>query len=810
MSLTSHDRTEGSPFGVNSGMGFGYFAPLMVLLALISALATFLILMGLTPVVPTHEVVIGLLAGNALAVAVLSVMVGREVWRIMRARRRGRAAARLHVRIVSLFAIVAVVPAILVAVVASLTLDRGLDRWFSVRTREIVASAVQVAQTYVREHALNIRGDVLAMGNDLTRLKPLFDTDRERFRQILTAQAALRNLPGSVIIDKDLKVIERAQINAGREFLVPSNIAIGEATVEQPVIYLPSDADYVGAVVKLRDYDDLYLYVARPIDPRVIGYLKATRDTLADYESLEERRFGVQVAFALMYTVITLIVLLSAVWLGLNFSKWLVAPIRRLMSAADHVAAGNLDVQVPVYRSEGDLAALGETFNKMTAELRQQRDALLRANDQMDSRRRFTEAVLSGVGAGVIGIDAELKVTILNRSAERLLGMKEPEVLGQILSDVVPEAEHLIAEAKADERQRTVQGTITVNREGRERVFTVRLTTEQSGEGSHGWVVTLDDITALIAAQRTSAWADVARRIAHEIKNPLTPIQLSAERLKRKYGKHITQDRDVFDQCTDTIIRQVGDIGRMVDEFSSFARMPKPVVDSQDLAETIRQTIFLMRVGHPDVSFEADVPPELPARFDRRLISQALTNIIKNAAEAIEAVPADQRGKGRVRVSAVRAGEDLIVDVIDNGTGLPQESRNRLLEPYVTTREKGTGLGLAIVGKIMEEHGGGIELNDAPEGRGAWIRLRLRADGTPVEALKPAPKATPKAAPKPAPRTALAPDGAEMAEAASKSATVSAADTADPVSPPAPAAPTQAGPSDATAEGAASSSSKGA
>ncbi|MEP9378960.1 PAS domain-containing sensor histidine kinase [Aquabacter sp. CN5-332] len=733
MNVTTLDRSEGSPAGGGRMGGLGWFAPLMVVVALASALTTFLILMGLTPVVPTHEVVIGLLAGNAFAVLVLSAMVGREVWRIARARARGRAAARLHVRIVGLFAVVAVVPAILVAVVASLTLDRGLDRWFSIRTREIVASAVQVAQTYVREHALNIRGDVLAMSNDLTRLKPMYDTDRARFQQVLTAQAALRNLPASLIIRHDLTVVERAQVNIGREFLVPANIAINDATTEQPIIYLPTDADFVGALVKLKDYDDLYLYVARPIDPRVIGYLKTTRETLADYQSLEDRRFGVQVAFALMYAVITLIVLLSAVWLGINFSKWLVAPIRRLISAANHVAAGNLDVQVPIYRSEGDLAALGETFNKMTAELRAQHDDLLRANDQIDSRRRFTEAVLSGVGAGVIGLDPEARVTILNRSAEPLLGVKEGDVLGRPLAEVVPETAALLKEAETA-RQRVVQGNITLNRDGRERIFAVRVTTEQSGEGEHGWVVTLDDITALISAQRTSAWADVARRIAHEIKNPLTPIQLSAERLKRKYGKLITQDRDVFDQCTDTIIRQVGDIGRMVDEFSSFARMPKPVVDSQDLAETLRQSVFLMRVGHPEVTFEAEIPPSLPARFDRRLISQALTNILKNAAEAIEAVPAEQRGQGRIRVIAERSGDDLVVDVIDNGLGLPQENRNRLLEPYVTTREKGTGLGLAIVGKIMEEHGGGIELYDAPEERGAWIRLRIRADGPLVAA----------------------------------------------------------------------------
>ncbi|TDT93537.1 MULTISPECIES: sensor histidine kinase NtrY-like [Azorhizobium] len=767
MTQAAFDQASDNGPMTPSGSSFGLFAPAVVLLALISALATFLILMGLTPVVPTHQVVISVLLVNAAAVLILSAMVGREIWRIAKARARGRAAARLHIRIVGLFAVVSVVPAILVAVVASLTLDRGLDRWFSMRTQEIVASSVSVAQTYVREHALNIRGDILAMSADLTRLKSVYEGDRSRFNQILTAQAALRNLPGAMLIRRDLSVVERANVNIGREFIVPANLAIGDATPDQPVIYLPNDADYVAAVVPLKDYDDLYLYVARLIDPRVIGYLKTTQETLADYRSLEERRFGVQVAFALMYAVITLIVLLSAVWLGLNFSKWLVAPIRRLMSAADHVAEGNLDVRVPIYRAEGDLASLAETFNKMTHELRSQREAILTARDQIDSRRRFTEAVLSGVGAGVIGLDSQERITILNRSAERLLGLSEVEALHRHLAEVVPETAGLLEEAE-HARQRSVQGNITLTRDGRERVFAVRVTTEQSPEAEHGWVVTLDDITELISAQRTSAWADVARRIAHEIKNPLTPIQLSAERLKRKFGRHVTQDREIFDQCTDTIIRQVGDIGRMVDEFSSFARMPKPVVDSQDMSEIIRQTVFLMRVGHPEVVFDSEVPPAMPARFDRRLVSQALTNILKNAAEAIEAVPPDVRGQGRIRVSANRVGEDLVIDIIDNGTGLPQESRNRLLEPYVTTREKGTGLGLAIVGKIMEEHGGGIELNDAPEGRGAWIRLSLKAEGPKAEPTDASTKATGAATPAAPAASAMARDAAADSAARGK------------------------------------------
>jgi len=710
-----------------------YFAPFMVVMSLLSALVTFLILTGMTRISPTHNVVVTVLLANAAMVAVLFVVVAWEVINVIRAQRRGRAGARLHGRIVLLFGIVAVVPAILVAVIASITLDRGLDRWFSQRTRAIIGNALTVAETYVREHGLNIRQDLVAMASDLTRMKELYDTDRTKFRQVLTFQAQVRGVPSAVLIRSDLTVLEKADINVGREFLIPQNIKVAEATAQQPIVYVSPSADYVAAIIPIINFEDTFLFVARPIDPRVIQYLRQTEANLLEYRGLEQRRFGVQIAFALMYAVIAMILLLSSVWIGLNFANRLVAPIRRLITAADLVASGNLYVQVPVRQSEGDLANLGESFNKMTSELRAQNADLVRARDQIDERRRFSEAVLAGVGAGVIGLDAAGKITIINRSAERLLGVREGQMTGKDAAEVLPEIAGLIREAFADSQR--VNGTISMSRGGRERTFNVRVTTEQADETEHGYVITLDDITELVTAQRSSAWADIARRIAHEIKNPLTPIQLSAERLKRKYGKTLIQDREIFEQCTETIIRQVGDIGRMVDEFSSFARMPKPVVESQDLAETIRQAVFLQRVGHQNIKFETELPQGvMTARFDRRLISQALTNILKNAGEAIEALPQDERENGRILVRATREGGMIAIDVIDNGPGLPKENRDRLLEPYVTTREKGTGLGLAIVGKIFEEHGGRIELNDAPAdfagGRGAWIRLTLAAKGT--------------------------------------------------------------------------------
>jgi two-component system nitrogen regulation sensor histidine kinase NtrY len=704
-----------------------------VALALLSAAVTFAVLAGLTPVAPTHQVVVTVLAVDAVAALLLIVVIGREVFNIVQARRHGRAGARLHVRIITLFSIVAAVPAILVAIVASITLDRGLAPWFSSRIQGVIQNSLTVAQVYFNEHGALIRGELAAMAIDIGRAKPLFDTERDRFRQFLNAQARVRGLPLTLMVDRDLKVIEKADVEGVGDIAPPGTPgALQGVSDEEPQVAMFLESRSVAAVIKLKGYDDLYLYVARPLDPRVIEQLQATQESVAEFANLEARRVGVQVAFALMYTVIALIVLLSAVWIGLNFANSLVAPIRRLIGAANLVSTGNLYVQVPVRRGEGDLSQLGETFNKMTQELRTQRDDLMRARDVIDSRRRFTEAVLSGASAGVIGVDADGQITIINRSAEKLIGQGEADAVGRNLAEVMPELDPLFAEARTG-LHRLVQGQVTISRDMRERNLSVRVTTEQSPDEHHGYVVTLDDITDLVTAQRTSAWADIARRIAHEIKNPLTPIQLSAERIKRKYGKVITEDRAVFDQCVETIVRQVDDIKRMVDEFSRFARMPKPVMTSEDVADTARQAVFLQRVGSPDIDIEFETEAEkMPAKFDRRLISQALTNIIKNATEAIAAVPPDELGKGRIRVSVTRDGPQVVIDVIDNGTGLPKENRNRLLEPYVTTREKGTGLGLAIVGRILEEHGGQMELFDAPEvatgGRGAWVQLRFVAE----------------------------------------------------------------------------------
>jgi two-component system, NtrC family, nitrogen regulation sensor histidine kinase NtrY len=735
--MTSADTTAAAfdpSIAESRGWPLGkWLAPFAVAIALLSAFLTFMVLTGLTPIEPTPEVVRSFLLINAATILLLVGIIMREVWQMVVARRRGRAAARLHVQIVSLFSVIAVLPAVLVAIVANVTIERGLDRLFSGPTRAVIQNSLIIARAYMQEHAQLIRGDILGMANDIAHARPLFDQDRGSFRDLLTADAASRNLPGAMIIDKNTNILESAQTGIQLAFTPPEPDFLNNVNDKEPEIAVLPDNNYVAAVIRLRAFTDTFLYVARPLDPSVVEQLKQTETSVAEYSQVEARRLGIQVAFALMFAVIALTILMASVLIGLNFANWLVAPIRRLMNAANTVSTGDLNVQVPTLKSEGDLAQLGETFNKMTQELRTQRDELVSASDLIDSRRRFIEAVLSSASAGIIGVDASGSVGILNRSAEKLIGHAESETLDHPLSDVLPELDEMMKTAR-EGTQRLMQGQVTILRDGQERNLSVRVSAEQTSQSKDNYIITLDDITELVSAQRTSAWGDVARRIAHEIKNPLTPIQLSAERIRRKFGKVITEDKAVFDQCTDTIVRQVDDIRRMVDEFSRFARMPKPVIEGEDVADTVRQAVFLMKVGHPDLDIEVELKEDpLRAQFDRRLISQALTNIIKNATEAIEAVPPEQLGKGRIDVVAARENDDIVIDVIDNGIGLPKVARSRLLEPYVTTREKGTGLGLAIVGRVLEDHGGRIELKDAsdfrPGQRGAWMRLRFAISG---------------------------------------------------------------------------------
>lgn len=743
--------------------GPGWIGAAVVVTALVCALTTFLILAGVIRVTPTPTYGITLLAINVTLVLGLVVVIAWEARVFLHARRANAAVARLHSRIVGLFSLIAILPTILLAVVASVTIDRGLSLGFTDRVRDVVLKSVEVADAYQENQCQSLAREIRILNDDLTRARPNFDVNRAWFETFLTTRATNLGLPVAQIMRGSTDVVARANIDVLKQVRLPSAAAFEDAGKSgDPICLLPTEGRVFAALLRMPAYDDAVLMVQREVNPLAIEFPGVSRAAAAEYLTYDSLRRSIQITFAVVFVLIALIALLSAVWFGLNFANRFVAPIRRLINAADQVASGNFYAQVPTKKTSGDLASLGESFNKMTQELRRQHAGLMAANDLIDARRRFTEAVLSGVSPGVIGLDAAGFVTIANPAAERMLDLGSDRLVGQPLGQAVPELAPVLAEGEARQRavQQQIQLTRTRGERKEERTVTVRVTGEQAPGGARGAVVTLDDITDLVQAQRTSAWGDVARRIAHEIKNPLTPIQLSAERIRRKYGKVILTDREVFDQCTATIVRQVDEIKRMVDEFSAFARMPKPAIAPNDLTEIAKQNLFMMRVAHPDIDFAfsaeggAGASEKIVAAFDIRLLSQVITNILKNAVEAVAEVPPDVLGKGKIALALAVEDGFAVITVTDNGKGFPAEGRQRLLEPYMTTREGGTGLGLAIVSKVLEEHGGGIALNDNPAGRGGQVRMRVPREGAGPSAGPSAGEGAGKAGPERPPTTA--------------------------------------------------------
>ena len=684
-----------------------------VILSVLVSSASFLVMTGATDIEPTPEVWTLMWVVNGLLVLMVIALVLTEAMLLVQARLRKEAGSGLQVRMVTMFAAVAAVPAALVAVVATISLNQGLDQWFSERTRTMVESSRLVARSYMLEHAQVLRDDIIWVAAELEQARGTFETDRVKYQRILTALATTRSLPFTSLISADGDTLMRAQINApGTAPRVPDGLTQG---VEEgaPTLIAPGRTNLVGAVVQLRGYLDTYLFVARPVDPEVLEFMRLTDENITEYREYESNRLVFQITFTIMYVGLALVLLLAALWIGIALANHFVNPIRNLMIASNRVSEGDLDVQVPAQQGRGDLRDLLHRFNIMTQQLKSQRLALLEASATNEKRRQFTEAVVEGVSAGIIGLDPYGGITLVNARAAEMLGRDEISVIGDSIVKVIPALAPVVERARSSRRGQ-IRDQIEIGSGPDYRTYQVQLTREGSMTESKGFVVTLDDITDLLSAQRTGAWADVARRIAHEIKNPLTPIQLSAERLRRRYASKLGDDVEVFDKCINTIIRQVGDIGRMVDEFSSFARMPAATLERSDLSDAIRQAVFLESVRLPEVDIKVDLPDQpIMAWFDQRLISQCLTNLIKNAVEAIEGAGLDAIRNPRIVVAAQLEGESVRIAVSDNGKGWPKENRNRLLEPYITTRDKGTGLGLAIVAKIIEQHGGRIELIDS-------------------------------------------------------------------------------------------------
>jgi two-component system nitrogen regulation sensor histidine kinase NtrY len=709
-------------------------ALVLLLAAVMSGVVTYVTITTSPTVGLESNAVLALIILNLVLLLIFGAVIAQRLVEIWAQRRRGLAGSRLHTRLVLMFSAIAVTPTIIVAVFSYLFLSIGLQTWFSETVQTALSESRAVAQAYLEEHQNNIDSDAVGMAIDIDNNALTIMSGPPALSDLLDTEVRVRSLSEAAVYEVSagnaLRMLGRSQLAFTLEFERPPEWAIEQAKNGRTAIV--SNEDRVWALTRLQRLPNMLLYVGRPVEPRVLQHIAANDEAVEQYERREGQRSAFQNGFMLIFGAFAMLLLLAAVWFGLNIATQISRRISGLVVAAERVRGGDLSARVAEAEENDEFGSLSRAFNRMTGQLESQQRELVEANRQLDVRRQFTEAVLAGVSAGVIGLDEQGAIHLPNRSASTLLGIDFDQCLGQKLAQIVPEMAPLVEDALAAPDQQ-VEAQIRLMSRGTVTVLLVRIASERGQGESRGFVVTFDDITELLGAQRKAAWADVARRIAHEMKNPLTPIQLSAERLKRKYLAQITSDPETFAICTDTIIRQVGDIGRMVDEFSSFARMPAPSMKPEILQEITRQAVFLQRTANPEIDFAVDIPAEpVEISCDSRQISQALINLLQNAIDAIQARQVAQAGAGaapepgRIQVRLRRQAGRAVLSVEDNGKGLPKEGRETLTEPYVTTRAKGTGLGLAIVKKIMEDHAGELVLQDGVSG-GAVVSLIFAA-----------------------------------------------------------------------------------
>lgn len=663
---------------------------------------------------------------DVLLLFLLSCVVGMRVWRVWSRRKQRLAGAQLHIKLMTTFSALAAIPAILVAVFAVVFIHQGVQAWFGERIRTAVEQSEAVAQAYLEEHQQSIRADVLAMANDLNRASMRAMSDPEFLQDFFRTQTYLRNLSEAVLVDSTGDIIARGGLSISMEFM-PVNLKkmLEEADNNEVVLFMGENEDRVRAIVKLDGYIDTYLFVGRFVDENVLASVISTTKAVNAYEALEQKQSQLKLTMTLIFAMVALMLLLVALWTGLSLAQRIVDPLAHLIYAAERVRAGDLNARVEETAKETEVGTLARAFNRMTEQLRNQRKDLIDANRQLDERRRFTETVLAGVNAGVIGMDEKGTIQIANASAQRLMQMDAHDMVGKRLASICPEME-TVRRVLRSKPGRSVEIPIDIDAKenSAESHWIVRMTAEGADDELRGYVATFDDLSPMMDAQRKAAWADVARRVAHEIKNPLTPIQLSAERLKRRYSQQIVDDRETFEACTDTIVRQVEDIRTLIDEFNAFARMPNSAKQTENIVNLCQQVLVLFQQGHANAVFEFERPDHpIPVPLDRQQITQALTNIIKNAFEATQEIHTEGF-KPRIDVSLHDEGRYVVLQVSDNGSGWPADLLPRLTDPYVTTKVTGTGLGLAIVAKIVEDHQGKIEfLNNAPQG--ATVRIVL-------------------------------------------------------------------------------------
>ena len=696
--------------------------------AVVSSALTYMAMSGSAPFGPDPQTILILLNIDLVLLLSLGALVATRLVRLWLQRRRGAAGARLHTRMATLFSLVAMTPTIVVAVFSALFLHFGMQAWFNEKVSSALDRSLVVAQTYVQEQTDSIRISTLAAALRINSEAVHLVRNPQLLPRILNETATALSLTEAIVLRRNGDILARNDLSFAVELETLPQWAMDAAGNGQLAI-LPADGERARALIKLGGFADVYLYVARSLQPQVIDHTRQIQAAVSDYQRIEEERHGIQVTFVIIFIVVALLVLLSAVWLGLHFANRIARPIGGLIAAAERVRAGELEARVSEPGRDDEIGSLSRAFNRMTGQIHNQQQELQDANRQLDDRRRFTEAVLAGVSAGVIGLDAEGRITLPNPSALALLHTGADSLTGHRLEDAIPEMADLLARGRAHAHP-LVEDHVELVRGEQRRTLLVRIVTERADHRIDGFVVTFDDITALVSAQRRAAWADVAQRIAHEIKNPLTPIQLSAQRLKRKYLGEISTTPDVFEDCTDTIVRQVGDIRQMIDAFSSFARMPAPVLERADLIDIVERAVVLHRLASSEIEFVIERPDEnIMLECDARQIGRALANVLKNAIEALESRTGDELVAGRIVIRVREASGQWRVDVEDNGPGLPSQLQGRLTEPYVTNRADGTGLGLAIVRQIMEDHGGRLILANRAGG-GARVTLVFATAGT--------------------------------------------------------------------------------
>ncbi len=699
---------------------------IFAVLAMVSIIATYVALFeepGPADVLSRSSNVQGLMIVNVILMLGLGYSIVRWMIKVWYAKKEGTPGSRLHTRFVATFAIISILPSMIMGIFSILFLEFQVQNWFSDNVRNTVTNSVQVAETYLNEHRTSTEKALFSIGFAFDSLLPgqqinIFEIENranDMFNKLQLDEIIIFDNTGSIL----------AHASRNQDFVttkLPQDL-MGSVSVNKYVVNLDEDKNLMEGLMQLNNFTtDTYLYIGRLLDPKVLEYINETRATVAEYESLEGQGSDILTQFTMAFVVVAFLLLLVSIWVGLSFASRLVNPLSKLVTASELVAKGDMTARVPMTSQTDEVGTLSRAFNRMTNKLSRQQADLLEANEELDNRSRFLEEVLSGVSAGVIGVAADGNIFLPNRSACYLLGRHSGLLIGQPITKVLPEMRELVEKAQAVEGG-MAQGQVNIEVEGMLRTLLVRVADERSDDGSKGLVITFDDLTEQLADQRTAAWADVARRIAHEIKNPLTPIQLSAERLKRKYLKEIVTEPDIFSQCTDTIIRQVGDLRQMVDEFSSFARMPTPRFKETDAVDVVKKAVFLQDVANVSIDYSLEIPDHItPLMLDERLIGQAVTNLLKNASESIFAKTDSDNKQSNIYIKITQDEGKTDITIVDDGIGLPTDRKESLLEPYVTTRKKGTGLGLAIVRKIMEDHGGTIRLADV-EGGGAAASL---------------------------------------------------------------------------------------